>query len=87
MGLRQTLYTLACPRCGQDDSLVIQMWRWCHVTNTALNGDDGETIIEEAETNDGPYNIADHAQACCWSCNWHGAVTACEAAGRQLTRG
>jgi hypothetical protein len=62
------------------------MWGWYHITNTDSDGDDAKTIIEEAETDDGPYNIAD-AQACSWSCDWRGVVSACNVARRQQKHG
>jgi len=68
MGLKQK-YGLACPNCGQDEDLVIQVWGWHHVTDDE---------IYEAEACDGPYNWGDDSEACCWECGWNGKVGDCK---------
>jgi hypothetical protein len=83
MGLKKSQYAVACPGCGQDESLVVQMWGWYHLRNIDPTGDDDATEIEEADTDDGPYNFDGTAQAGCWSCDWEGRVSDCEAAAQK----
>jgi hypothetical protein len=81
MGLRRTIYALACPGCGQDESLVIKMWGWHHLSNDDPDDDDNETGIDEADSNDGPHNFDPQSEAGCWKCDWEGTVADCKAAG------
>ena len=72
MGLK-TAEGYACPNCGLDHDIVIQMRTWYHVHNDT--GVDDDTEIEEAEnTCDGPYSYDDTSGACCWKCEWQGTV-------------
>jgi hypothetical protein len=80
MGLRKSIYKMACPGCGQDEDLVVQMWGWYHLRNRHPNDDDDATRIEEADACDGPYNFEDDAEVVCWACDWEGKVKDCEEA-------
>ncbi|HEV2559318.1 MAG TPA: hypothetical protein VGU45_11880 [Microvirga sp.] len=77
MGLRKSIYAMACPQCGQDEELIVRMSGWYYLRNADPQDDDDATTIEQAETDDGPYDFDHHSGVWCWQCGWAGLAGDC----------